>query len=927
MLSHLSLKYRIALIIFLLEALLMGVVLVQTLGRSSAETSALIESQQQVIVQLASGIARPALVTEEYADLQPYIDRLINNSQATRMHLADGDRTIIASSQSSELGKNLTMPEDRPYHTWMVREMRNATGLLGIVAIEFSNKELDETYREARDFGVGIALVGMLIIAAVGILVGFFLTRRLETITRAAVRLAQGDFSVRTDLDQKDELGALARAFDQMAQNLQSKEESLNQTLSLLQRREQDLAITLSSIGDAVIATNARGEVTRMNPVAERLTGWSLSKARGLPLSKVFPIIDAPSREPVSNPVEKVISSGKVIHLSNHTTLVNRKGKEYQIADSAAPIRDQDGTIQGVVLVFNDVSEQYLLRERARDVLQQLQGLLREMQTMVAILDLDGRIVFINNRPLKRFGLSAEQVLERVIWEQGLFSQQAGLSDEIRNCVRQAGSGTSVERDLNFATSEGSIWVNFSVHPVFNDEGRVSQLLVEGHDISERKQAEEQVFYQAHYDDLTGLANRFLSLDRLSQMINDAIRKRELIAVLFIDLDDFKKVNDSMGHDTGDELLVQAADRLQSSIRAGDTVGRLGGDEFIVLLPGIKDNAEAQPVAENLLNRFRQPFLVDKRELTLTLSIGIAIFPDDGNNPSDILRNADTAMYHAKKNGRNTCFYYAEHMNESVERRLEIEEQFHGAIERGEFAAYFQPQFELQTGRVLGAEALLRWHNQTLGEVTPTEFIPIAERTGFILQLGRFVITQALQQTREWRDSFNPDFKIAVNLSPRQFRDTNLVSHIKESLGKCALPGEALELEITEGVLMSGLDSVDEALAELNEIGVRIALDDFGTGYASLSYLQRYPFDVLKIDKSFVREVNNNHGDQELVTAAIAMAHGMNLQVVAEGVEMPQQLDLLDELGCNVAQGFLLGEPMPAEEMQAVFAQQTSAND
>jgi len=406
---------------------------------------------------------------------------------------------------------------------------------LGILAIEFSDKKLTSAYTKARDLGITVALAGMLIIASVGILVGFFLTRRLEIITRTAQRLSEGDFSARTKIQDQDELGALARTFDDMTESLQQNKISFNESLAAIKQREQDLVITLNSIGDAVIATNKNGEITRMNPVAELLTGCTLIEVQGQPFKKVFPIIDANTRVPLENPIDKVISTDGIVHLSNHTTLLDRQGKEYQITDSAAPIRSTDGSIHGVVLVFNDVTEQYALREKARDVQKQLQDLLKEMQTMVAILSTDGCFLFINDMPLKLFGFQEKDLDGKKIWDSSLFSQDEYIRAMLQEGVKQAASGISVNRDLKFETQEGPIWVDFSIHPVVNDQGRIQQLLVEGHDISERKSAEDKILYQAHYDELTGLPNRFLALDRLTQLINEAQRSDELIAVLFID--------------------------------------------------------------------------------------------------------------------------------------------------------------------------------------------------------------------------------------------------------------------------------------------------------------------------------------------------------------------------------------------------------
>jgi len=434
-------------------------------------------------------------------------------------------------------------------------------------------------------------------------------------------------------------------------------------------------------------------------------------------------------------------------------------------------------------------------------------------------------------------------------------------------------------------------------------------------DITEQHKTSEVVRHHAYYDTLTLLPNRFLSLDRLSQLINEAQRKNEKIAILFLDLDDFKKVNDTLGHEIGDKLLIEAANRLNQIVRKEDTVGRLGGDEFIVLLRGINEDHNSLFIAENLLKFFREPFKIDGRELMLTLSIGIAIYPDNGNSASDLLRNADTAMYQAKALGRNTYSFFTKEMNVSMLRRLEIEEQMHGALERNEFEVYYQTQFDVRNNKIIGAEALLRWHNTTLGNIGPDEFIPVAEHTGLIVPIGEFVVKQALNFLSEWQNLHQKEYKVAVNLSPRQFRDTELISFIQKSLSDANIKASSLELEITEGVLMIGQSYIDDALVKLNKLGIILSMDDFGTGYSSLSYLRQYSFDVLKIDRSFIQGIPNNREDGELCNAIIAMGQSLGLKIVAEGVETKEQVELLSTLGCDYLQGYYFSKPIPAKEL------------
>lgn len=442
-----------------------------------------------------------------------------------------------------------------------------------------------------------------------------------------------------------------------------------------------------------------------------------------------------------------------------------------------------------------------------------------------------------------------------------------------------------------------------------------NQVMVIIRDITEQHKSDQIIRHQAYFDSLTLLPNRFLSLDRLSQILVEAERNDEKAAVLFLDLDDFKKVNDSLGHEVGDKILVKSAHRLQQVLRKEDTVGRLGGDEFIILLRGLTDHQDALAVAENLLNLFRQPFKIDRRELILTLSIGVAIYPKDGCCASDLLRSADTAMYQAKALGRNTYSFFTPEMNIVMQRRFEIEEQMRGALERNEFELHYQPQMDVKSASIIGAEALLRWHNPVLGNITPDEFIPIAEHTGLIVAMGEYVIEQALSFLNLWQKSDLNNYTMAVNLSPRQFRDNELIPFIKKVLSDTGTRPTTLELEITEGVLMSGQSYIHDALISINALGIKLSMDDFGTGYSSLSYLRQYPFDVLKIDRSFINGITINKADCDLVKAAIAMSHSLGLTVIAEGVETKEQLQLLERLGCDIVQGYYFSKPIPAVQL------------
>jgi diguanylate cyclase (GGDEF)-like protein len=475
------------------------------------------------------------------------------------------------------------------------------------------------------------------------------------------------------------------------------------------------------------------------------------------------------------------------------------------------------------------------------------------------------------------------------------------------------------QRELKTLNTQLDKRVQKRTHELENMNKRLSS------EISRREVSEHKLKKQALFDGLTDLPNRILALDRLNQLVGEAKRENKKVGILFLDIDDFKKVNDALGHEVGDKLLCQATKRLSAEIRRGDTLARFGGDEFIVMLGGLSDATEINPIAEKLLKQFRSPYIIDNHELILTISLGVSVFPDDGELATMLLRKADSAMYHSKEVGRNIYSYFTEKMNAKIARRLSLEEQMHGALARNEFTVYYQPQINIHNNKISGTEALLRWSNPALGDISPAEFIPIAEQTGLIVPLGEFVLNKAMRDTAKWQQKYNPNITVSVNLSPRQFRDENLLNYIEETIKEYFSSGSSLVLEITEGVLMKGYNYIDDALKRLKKLGVNIAMDDFGTGYSSLSYLRKFPFDILKIDKSFVDCITHNVSDRTLIKATIVMAHGLNLKVVAEGVETQQQLAHLENLGCDYAQGYLLSKPIPFAQMDEFFKKQQMA--
>jgi diguanylate cyclase (GGDEF)-like protein/PAS domain S-box-containing protein len=512
------------------------------------------------------------------------------------------------------------------------------------------------------------------------------------------------------------------------------------------------------------------------------------------------------------------------------------------------------------------------------------------------------------------FGYQREEILS-----QTSFALYFTREERQRLMARLREQKTMSNVEVRMRRRDGTpIWVLENMTLLESSEGN----LIEGTiiDITDRKVALEQVEYQAYHDVLTTLPNRLLFRDRISVALAHARRSRRAVAVMFLDLDQFKLVNDTLGHTVGDGLLQAVAERLVQCVRAEDTVARMGGDEFTVLLSDIPDTRAASTVAQKILESISRPIEVDGHELFITTSVGIAIFPDDGMDPETLLKNADRAMYRAKEAGRNNFQFAAQGVVEASEGRLSIERSLHHAFERQEFVVHYQPMIEVGSRRVTGAEALIRWKHPDLGLMSPDEFIPIAEECGLIFPIGEWVLRTACAQMKKWHRAGHDDLHVAVNLSARQFQQHDLTSMIERILSETGLPPQALELEITESAAMHNAEMSLAIMERLKKMGVRISIDDFGTGYSSLSYLKRFPIDTVKIDQNFIHDLSTGSNDGAIISAVISMARALKLRVVAEGVETEEQLTFLRREHCESIQGFLYSRPLPAEEFELTLA-------
>ena len=478
---------------------------------------------------------------------------------------------------------------------------------------------------------------------------------------------------------------------------------------------------------------------------------------------------------------------------------------------------------------------------------------------------------------------------------------------------------------LNLSTgvelSDGSVvWLLVNCLPIFKkSNASISAVLISFTDTTEVRETQRQLNFMASYDALTGLPNRHQLNLRLTKALSDAHKKQQRVALLFLDLDRFKNVNDTAGHAAGDMLLRDVSGRLNSCIRSTDLLARLGGDEFVIIVENVPDAQFLRDLGERVLEKMRNPFVIDGNEYHLGTSIGISVFPHDGNDTATLMRCADSAMYHAKESGRNNYQFFTTELNVRAQHRYALETNLRRALTEQEFLVYYQPKICLQTSRIVGAEALVRWQMPGMGLIPPTEFIPISEEIGLILPLGRWVLEQVCQQTSAWRAELAPDIVVSVNISPKQFQDPSLSKFIEQTLQETKLPPSALQLEITEGLLMGELDLLLPVFEAIKNLGVSISLDDFGTGFSSLSYLQRFPIDNLKIDRSFIHKIPANQDSVVLTHAIIAMAKALGMSVTAEGVENAEQMLFLTDSGCQEMQGFYFSQPLPVEQFEKLL--------
>jgi diguanylate cyclase (GGDEF)-like protein/PAS domain S-box-containing protein len=674
-------------------------------------------------------------------------------------------------------------------------------------------------------------------------------------------------------------------------------------SIALTERKRAEAV--MEHVVEGVVSADEQGIILSFNPAAQEIFGYAADELVGQHIEVLIP-------EAVAGlnllPVVREKSSRIIRDLPAR----RKDGSQYPMDLSVSEINLDGSPLY--IGIMRDISD----RKKSEQELGLAARIFESIGEATVITDAENNIVSVNPAFTRITGYAPEEALGK---NPRILSSGRHDKEFFRSMWGSINSTGRWQGEIWDRRKSGEIypkWLSISTIKD-NGTGGLRNYVAIFSDITERKEAERRIQYMAHYDMLTGLPNRALLHDRLFQYLNHASRSGKRVALLFLDLDRFKTINDSLGHTAGDLLLQSVAERLKSCLRAEDTVARLGGDEFVVVLPDIQEIEYAAVVAGKILERVAQPHAVGGVELSTTASIGISIYPHDGVDKETLVKNADVAMYKSKEAGRNNYLFFAEEMNASAVERLALENSLRRALERREFILHFQPQVHSGTGRIVGVEALLRWRHPELGLLMPEQFIPLAEESGLLVEIGEWVLREACEKNRAWQDAGLAAVPVAVNLSALQFRQANLPGIVASALEQSGLQPKYLELELTESSIIQNAEAATNTLRQLKAMGVRLSIDDFGTGYSNLAYLKRYPIDKIKVDQSFVRGMTTDPDDAAIVRAIISMAKSLKLKVIAEGVETREHADFLSANQCDEAQGFHFSNPLPEGEFRNIL--------
>jgi len=743
---------------------------------------------------------------------------------------------------------------------------------------------------------------------------------RIESLSRGA-RLFAGDGKPSEGLhrllqqaagDGRDEMSDVALAMIDMVAALNLRDHERRAAEARLRESERRFRDVAEFAGTFVWEIDKRQRMVYVSDGAAEVFGRPVEQLTG---GDFLAYVPSEEQEPFMQHVTRVALAGEPFRRFE-VTLLRADGQRRRVAFSGTPVIGADGRRTGS---YRGMAEDVTQRKRDEERLRLAQKVFESSAQAILVTDGQGTIVSVNPAFTAITGYLAEEAIGANPRKFASGHHDAAFYAAMWNALRRDGSwaGEVWDRRRN-----GEVYPKWLTINAVQDaaSGAVSHYVGIFSDISEQKENVARIEHLAYHDPLTGLPNRHALNARLDQSIAEARRNEHMLAVMFIDLDRFKTINDSLGHDVGDQLLVAVAQRLRAVLRESDTVARLGGDEFVIVVTGMVGPEDAARVAEKVVAQVGEPLVLAGHVLHTSPSIGIGIFPADGADRDTLMKNADAAMYHAKQHGRNGFHFFTADMNAAAAGRLLLETQLRGALDRGEFFLLFQPQVEIATGRPVGAEALVRWRHPERGTLLPEEFIPVAEESGLIIPLGAWVLEEACRQARGWSAAGLAPLRVAVSLSMQQLKDRQLATHVEQILRRTGLPAGRLEIEVAESAVMENPGHVLETLCALQALGIRLAIGDFGIGYSSLAYLRRLPNSRLKIDRSFVADLETDANDIAIAEGIVALARSLGLPVTAEGIETPAQLDILKRFGCGEGQGSLFSRPMSAEALRAYLA-------